>query len=161
MRQIAGFAGTIIAGVLCGNAWSSDARIPVDATAAGPVDGGRSIELAQGGGNLSGGEIKTLLAGKSVRMRRKRGLKTLDIVLRLGADGSAHHTCKATHTNVRWNNVRCLTPSTSGKWAVRDNRLCVQLRKSACFQVLRSGSGHAFKAPNPKALYAGPFTVGQ
>lgn len=161
MRQIAGVAVTFIACVFCGNAWSSDARIPLEAAAAGTDGAGRSIELAQAGGHLSGNEIKALLAGKTVRLRRQRGKKTFDIKLRLGADGSALHTCKATHSNIRWSNVSCRVPSASGNWAVRGNKLCLQLKRRSCLQVLRSGGGHAFKARNPKAIYAGPFTVGQ
>ncbi|MDH3232855.1 MAG: hypothetical protein OEQ29_04970 [Alphaproteobacteria bacterium] len=118
------------------------------------------IQTAASGNRLSGAQIRSLLSGRTARMERRLGAKTLRIALRFAADGSAQHVCTATHVAVRIRHPRCRTPNASGRWSVRGNKLCVNVGKPRCYFVVRSGGGHAFRSPSGQGRpYAGKVSV--
>jgi hypothetical protein len=120
-------------------------------------------QLAAAGNRLRGPQIRHLLSGHTARMRRGRGNKSLGITLSFNADGTVRHSCRSQNVNVRSQGQigsRCRTPSASGQWAVRGNKLCITMSKRRCYLVIRRGNGYVFRSPAGKGRpYAGRVSV--
>ncbi|HUT48866.1 MAG TPA: hypothetical protein VM325_05970 [Alphaproteobacteria bacterium] len=157
---IKGSALVVAAALTAGGAQGATSDDTRSSAGAMPPIGISQIQLVASGNRLSGPQIRSLLSGRTARMERRLGAKTLSIVLSFGADGSARHVCTATHVAVRIRHPQCRTPSANGRWSVQGNKLCINVGKRRCYFVLRSGGGHVLRSPSGKGgPYAGKVSV--